>query len=321
MMSKPFTITLDSKTTIVLDEAAMVGARQFRQLQRLAPDAKIIILGDRLQYQNIERGAWMGGLQDLGFKFAELNDIERQKIQWHRDAVLNLKDGRGAHALEAFRENGQMIFEDSTDGALKRMALDIANDATAWNEKIGIVPTHEKAAIVNDEVRRLRIERGELGDEAHWVEFKPAADGPKFLRELREGERLQFKKTNASIGVNNGEEATLTGISRHRNTGDTVLTLRRDDGKTFSLALSEYDAFNYAYAGTGNSKQGASKHHAYTFLDPDSLNKQAAYVIASRSKQETWLYGTTADCEDAADALANLGRAMSRDGSKDWTLD
>jgi len=52
-----------------------------------------------------------------------------------------------------------------------------------------------------------------------------------------------------------------------------------------------------------------------------TATKQAAYVIASRSKQETWLYGTTADCEDTADALANLGRAMSRDGSKDWTLD
>ncbi|MHA4870056.1 MobF family relaxase [Duganella sp. PWIR1] len=314
-------ITLDAKTTIILDEAAMVGARQFRQLQRLAPESKIVILGDRLQYQNIERGAWMGGLQDLGFKVAELNDIERQKIDWHRNAVLNLKDGRGAEALEAFRANGQMIFENSTDEALKRMARDIADDSTDWTQKIGIVPTHEKAGIVNDEVRRLRIERGELSDEAHWVELQTSQNAPKVLRELREGERLQFKKTSAVLGVNNGEEATLTGITRHRNTGDAVLHLLRDDGKQIAMALSEYDAFTYGYAGTGNSKQGASKHHAYTFLDPDSLNKQAAYVIASRSKQETWLYGTTADCEDTADALANLGRAMSRDGSKDWTLD
>lgn len=30
---------------------------------------------------------------------------------------------------------------------------------------------------------------------------------------------------------------------------------------------------------------------------------------------------TTADSDDAADAFSKLGRAISRDGSKDWTLD
>lgn len=313
-------LILDAKTTIILDEAAMVGARQLRELQAAAPEAKIIMLGDRAQYQNIERGAWMGGLQDLGFRTAKLGDIERQKNEWHKEAVLNLKDGRGAEALEAFRENGLITLEPTTESALKKMALDYADDPTAPQEKIAMTSTHADANAVNAEVRRLKIERGELGQEALLTEFTTKDGKATFEREIREGDRLRFTKNAKVLGVFNGEIATVEKIQRLRG-GDAELTLAHDNGKTVKLRLSEYSNLEHGYCGTGMGNQGASKHHAYTFLDADTMNKQAAYVLASRSKQETKIYCTTADSEDAADALSKLGRAMSRDGSKDWTLD
>jgi conjugative relaxase-like TrwC/TraI family protein len=313
-------LTLDAKTTIILDEAAMVGARQFRELQKLAPESKIVILGDRLQFQNIERGAWMGGLQDLGFQAAKLTDIERQKIEWHRDAVLNLKDGRGAVALEAFRENGQLVVADTTEATLKKMARDYADDATAAQDKIAMTSTHAHAHLVNDEIRRLKIERGELGSDGYQADFKTKDGAATFSREVREGERLRFTKNDKVLGVFNGELATVSKIERIRG-GDAELTLAHDNGKTVKFRLSEYATMEHGYCGTAMGNQGASKHHAYAFLDADSMTKQAGYVLLSRSKQETKAYMTSADCDDAADALSKMGRALSRDGSKDWTLD
>lgn len=313
-------LTLDAKTTIILDEAAMVGARQFRELQRLAPESKIVILGDRLQFQNIERGAWMGGLQDLGFQTAKLTDIERQRIEWHRNAVLNLKDGRGSVALEAFRENGQIVIADTTEGTLKQMARDYADDPTTAQDKIAMTSTHAHAHQVNEEIRRLKIERGELGADGYQAEFKTKDGAATFSRELREGDRLRFTKNDKVLGVFNGELATVSKIERIRG-GDAELTLAHDNGKTVKFRLSEYATMEHGYCGTAMGNQGASKHHAYAFLDADSMTKQAAYVLLSRSKQETKAYMTSADCEDAADALSKMGRALSRDGSKDWTLD
>ena len=313
-------LTLDAKTTIILDEAAMVGARQFRELQRLAPESKIVILGDRLQFQNIERGAWMGGLQDLGFQAAKLNDIERQRIDWHREAVLNLKDGRGAVALEAFQENGQVVIGETAEAALKQMARDYTDDPTPAQDKIAMTSTHAHAHLVNDEIRRLKIERGELGEEGFWAEFKTKDGASTFERELREGDRLRFTSNDKVLGVFNGELATVSKIDRLRG-GDAELTLAHDNGKTVKFRLSEYATMEHGYCGTAMGNQGASKHHAYAFLDADSMNKQAGYVLLSRSKQETKAYMTSADSEDAADALATMGRALSRDSSKDWTLD
>ena len=313
-------LTLDAKTTIILDEAAMVGARQFRELQAVAPESKIVILGDRLQFQNIERGAWMGGLQDLGFQAAALTDIERQKIDWHREAVLNLKDGRGALALEAFQENGQVVIGDTREATLKQLARDYTDDRTKAQEKIAMTSTHADAQAVNNEVRRLLIERGQLGAAPLDATFTTKDGAHTFGREIREGERLRFTKNNKILGVFNGELATLTKIER-LPFGDADLTLAHDNGKTVHLRLSEYSNMEHGYCGTAMGNQGASKHHAYAFLDADSMNKQAGYVLLSRSKQETKAYMTSDDCEDAADALAQMGRAISRDGSKDWTLD
>ena len=310
----------DAKTTFIIDEAAMTGADQFRALQLAAPESKIIILGDRLQYQNIERGAWMGGLQDLGFQFAELKDIERQKIDWHKEAVLNLKDGRGAVALEAFRENGLLSVSNGTDDALKQMALDYVNDTTPDIEKSAMASVHRDTRAVNDEIRRLKIERGQLGEDAAIVTFENKSKKVKFLREIRVGDRLRCTDNKAVLGVFNGERVEIQEITRMRS-GDTELTVKHDSGKIITFKLSEYNKLDYGYCGTGHSSQGLSKHHAYTFLDQSMMNKQAGYVLASRSKQETKLYMSAADTEGFSDALSQMGRAISKDGSSDWTLD
>lgn len=313
-------ITLDEKTTIIIDEAAMVGASQFRQLQKAAPDSKIIILGDSLQYQNIEAGAWFGGLQDMGFRFAELSDIERQKIDWHREAVLNLKDGRGLEALQAFESHGLITMKDCTKDALEAMALDYTNDKISELDKVMMTSTHADARVVNDEVRRLKIQRGELGASGTWVEFTSKDDKVSYDKEIRVGDRLRFTKNAKTLEIFNGQHGTIEAIRQFKS-GDTELTLKHDAGHKITFRLSEYDKLEYGYCGTGMGNQGASKTHGYTFLDPSMLSKQAGYVLASRSKQETKLYMTSADTEDAADALSQLGRAISRDASKDWTLD
>ena len=97
--------------------------------------------------------------------------------------------------------------------------------------------------------------------------------------------------------------------------------MKHDSGKIITFKFSEYNKLDYGYCGTGQSSEGLSKYHAYTFLDQSMMNKQAGYVLASQSKQETKLYTSAADTEGFSDALSQMGRALSKDGSSDWTLD
>lgn len=324
-------LKLSEKDTIILDECAMVGARQMLELINAvkAAGAKLCCVGDKLQYQAIESGGgWFGGLQDLGFQYAQLNDIERQKLQWHRNAVIDLKDGNGAKALTAFAEHGLLKIEASQERALKQLARDFANDSGTFQDKIAMASLHTQTRIINAEVRRLLIERGALGMDAYQIEFS-AKDGlTHFLREIRNGERLRFTKNKKKIGdanceavdVRNGDLGTIKNIARLRD-GDVELTMALDNGKTIKFKLNDYDFLEHGYAQTGMGSQGASRARAYTFLDAEAMSKQAAYVLNSRSKQETTIYAAQGDCEDIAAVLGQLGQAMSRDASADWTLD
>jgi conjugative relaxase-like TrwC/TraI family protein len=326
----------NEKTTIILDEAGMVGASQYRRLQELAPSSKIIILGDDKQYQAIDSGNFFGGLQDKAFNFkkATLKSIERQKLPWHLEAVLDLKEGRGAKALEAFNKHGLLKFKSDTDSALKAMALDYV-DAThnygdlkgqkvAKDDKVAMASTHAQSRVMNEEVRRLLIERGELGSEAYTCEFTKKTQGLpdlSFEREIRQGDRLRITHNDKKIGINNGELCEIQGIKRMR-AGDLELTLKVDGHKQpIKIRTSEYNSFEHGYCATGHASQGVSVSRAFTYLDESMIDKNAGYVLGSRSKYETTLYASSESAESVEQAFSKLARSMSRNGESDWSLD
>lgn len=97
---------------------------------------------------------------------------------------------------------------------------DYVNDTTPDIEKSAMASVHRDTRAVNDEIRRLKIERGQLSEDAAIVTFETKATKAKFLREIRVGDRLRCTDNKAVLGVFNGERVEIQEITRMRS-GDT----------------------------------------------------------------------------------------------------
>lgn len=86
---------LDPKTILVLDEAGMVGSREFDLLQSQAIDAgaKLVCVGDPKQLQPIEAGGIFRSLMEKHGK-AEISTIQRQRTDF--EPLLKWLDARAA---------------------------------------------------------------------------------------------------------------------------------------------------------------------------------------------------------------------------------
>lgn len=93
--------TLDAKTVLIIDEAAVVPTRQMEKiLQRVEKaGARVVLLGDKDQTKAIEAGRPMHQLQDAQMETALMGDIQRQTNPVLRKAVEIAAPGHAAAAL------------------------------------------------------------------------------------------------------------------------------------------------------------------------------------------------------------------------------
>lgn len=123
---------LGAKDIIVLDEAAMVGAKQMDSFLSLAKQSgsKVVLIGDHEQLQSIEAGAsFRTILERLGK--SELTEIRRQKVDWMREASQDFAKERTGRALDAYERHGHISHMRSYD--VQPEPPKVAND-TIWRD-------------------------------------------------------------------------------------------------------------------------------------------------------------------------------------------
>ncbi|WP_426085243.1 MobF family relaxase [Janthinobacterium sp. PSRC1-1] len=316
---------LSERDTIIVDEAAMVGSAQILELLQAsdATGAKLIFIGDKAQFGAIARGGgWFASMQET-HAHSTLSDIERQKIGWHLAAVHDMKEGRGIEGLAAFADKDCFKAFENSGAALRALAHSYINDENPMDKKIAMASTHKQAKIVNDEARRLLIERGELGKVAHFMQFENSKGTEAFAVEIRTGERLKFtknKKLKSGEQVRNGETCTVSHVGKAPS-GETFLTVQHANGTELKIGLRDYANLSYAYCSTAVGAQGATVAKAFAYIDERAC-QQNGYVAASRSTAETVLFASkTFDGKGKDTTLKTLGRALSVDKSADYSLD
>ena len=101
---------LDNRTVLVVDEAGNAGTRSLARLLHHAEEAgaKVVLLGDPRQLPEIDAGGLFAGL--IARQPAiELTDNHRQRHEWERDALAQLRHGDIPTALTAYNEQGRII--------------------------------------------------------------------------------------------------------------------------------------------------------------------------------------------------------------------
>lgn len=132
-----------------------------------------------------------------------------------------------------------------------------------------------------------RTEAGEL------VEYNPArlSGAQVFYEERRRfanGDRIQFRAADSTLGVANGDFATVLAID------DKRVALRLEPGKEFSAPRASLRHVDYGYASTSHSSLGATVDRVIVNIDTqrsaELVNRKQFYVSVSRGRNNLTLY-------------------------------
>ncbi len=118
-------VHLDDRTVIVIDEAGMAGTRNLAPILDAADrvGAKVVLVGDPHQLPEIDAGGVLTGLaKRLGP--IELTENRRQRAQWEREALEELRCGDIDAAFSAYRDNERVVSAPTAIEVRRTMVAD-----------------------------------------------------------------------------------------------------------------------------------------------------------------------------------------------------
>ena len=292
---------LSEKSVLLIDEAGMVGSRDFARLQAHADKAgaKLIAVGDEKQIQAIAAGGIFEALQfhaELGT--ADLKQITRQQDGQDREASRLFYEGKADEALKIYEEKGQIKTHKQRDSLMIQLARDYAQDPNETTQKMAIAATNAEAVLLNEQIREELKAAGKL-DRDTGAMFENA-DGNTL--EISKGDRVLFKKNSKTRGVNNNLRGTV--LECRQNGDHASLKIQGDDGKTRTIDTGDYPDLRHAYAITGHASQGATVAKSFVLFNRGASDLSWGYVSMTRHKDRATLYATEADKPELAEKFS-----------------
>jgi Ti-type conjugative transfer relaxase TraA len=306
-------VNFDKKTVLVIDEAGMIGSRQMEKLLSHAEkaEAKVRLVGDAWQLHAVDAGdAFRHVSKEVPHtSSASLTEIMRQKEAWQREASTALATHDMTRGIGAYHERGFIKEFDDQEKAREGLLDQWQKDREAHPDASQIILAHtnlEREAL-NDRVREMKRERGELGSE------KLVRTETRSLR-LAEGDRLMFTRNEYNLGVKNGTLSTLEKLDGHH------LHVKLDDGRQLAVNTHDYGHFDYGYALTVHKSQGVTVDRAY-MMATKSMNAELAYVGMTRHKEALQVVYSREHFKDSDDLIKGLSRPENKTFSAAYEID
>lgn len=281
----------NAKTVLIIDEAGMLGSRDFAKLQKHMDTAggKIIAMGDERQLQAVSAGGIFNALQvHANLPTADLKEITRQKSAAEKEASFNFSQGNAEAALRTYQDNGRVVIEKQRGDLFNKMANDYANDTSSTQEKMAITATNAEAILLNDRIRDQLKDKKQI--EEAGAKFTNA-DGNEI--EFSKGDRVLLKKNSKVLNVKNNQRGTVVEVTqtgKHR----ARLVLEMADGKRKTIDTNDYAHLRHGYAVTTHSSQGATVEKSF-YLFNRGADLSQGYVGMTRHRDTAKIYATEAD--------------------------
>lgn len=296
---------------VICDEAAMLDSRANGSILAKAVERGCVVgqIFDLRQIQPIAFGSSARIIRDVarahGSHF-ELRNVQRQKREWHKQAVVQLSD-----AIVEKDEFKRLGLVRSALGILDaHRAITWANDRDdAINTAVTLARVHRAMgyqdvilqANSRDTVRHLAEEdRRRGGLQGTGLNFLTTGG----MKEIAVGDRLMFLENSMGkrgLGVLNGDRSQVIRVTRHK------ISVTMDDGRLVEFSPRGYKAWTHANAMTHHKSQGASVDASVPVIDR-SASAELVFVAVSRSKYSLDLVvpkSAFADIDELAEHIAN----------------
>lgn len=280
-------LKFEKKTVLVLDEASMVGTRDFALLVRAVRRAGgiFIAVGEDRQLPAIEAGGSFAAVSKR-IGNVTLTEITRQKDPKDRKAVKDLAQGNPTEALEHYAKKNAVCIEASREKARDALVRDWQHHGgcEAPEKHLIFTSSNREVDLYNQLAQAERGARGKLE-----LSTGVVIENTERTESLFVGDRVMFQKKSRSLGIENGDVGTLVAV---KNLGFKKALAIQVDGvkKPVIVPLSEYKELRLAYAFTTHKLQGSTVEHAYVHLGGAMSSREMSYVQGSRHKESIRLY-------------------------------
>jgi ATP-dependent exoDNAse (exonuclease V) alpha subunit len=270
------------KIVLVVDEAGMVGTRQLAQVSDLVHNAhgKLILIGDHHQLPELEAGGLFRALA-ARLPAVVLTDNMRQRDEWERAALNELRSGSVTRALAMYRNRGRIITAPTPAAAIQ-------NTVDQWEQDVARLGDISQVLLIaheNSTVESLN----KLAREA--LSNSDTLQGPATVvagHEYQAGDRVVCLKNRPRLGVLNGDLATITSVDPNTQTLRIRLD-RNHESRTLPTWYLSDGHLDYGYAITGHKAQGATAEIAHA-ITTGSTDREWVYVTLSRGRQANTLH-------------------------------
>jgi len=208
------------KEVWVLDEASQVSAKLMRRTMHLADrlGVRVVAIGDVKQLSSIEAGKPFEQLLKAGMKYAEMDDIRRQKSETHKKAIRQVIAGDVRGAMTTLKSETHEI--ENREKRLAAIVRDWAASGAAREHTAVLTARNAERIVLNEAMRDvLRKEgrlQGELPATALQKVFAQRMDKVE-VETYKTGDVLLFGRGVDRLGIEAGRYMRVQSVDRRNN--------------------------------------------------------------------------------------------------------
>jgi conjugative relaxase-like TrwC/TraI family protein len=217
------------KRLYVLDESSLASTRQVHEfVNRLHPNDRVLLVGDRRQHEAVEAGRPFAQLQDAGMKTVKLEEIVRQKDPELKQVVEQLARGEVREAIQNLDRQGRV---HEIQGHEERIAAIAKEYAQSPENTLVISPDNRSRMEINERVHTELQRSGLVSNDEHRIRtLVPRQDLTGADRTWAEryevGDVLRYSRASKETGIGKGAYAQVKSIDAPKNR----LTVALQDG-------------------------------------------------------------------------------------------
>ncbi len=213
----------------VLDESSLASTRQMHEfVNRLHPNDRVLLVGDRRQHEAIEAGRPFAQLQDAGMKTVKLDEIVRQKDPELKQVVEQLARGEVRKAVQGLERQGRVHEIAERENRIVAIAKEYAKSPEGT---LVVSPDNRSRVEINLAIRAEMQERGSVSKDDHRIHaLVPRQDltGPErtWAARYEFNDVVRYARASKETGMERGEYARVKSVDADKN----LLTVVRADG-------------------------------------------------------------------------------------------
>ena len=345
-------IKLNKDTVLIVDEAGMVGTRQWGELlthvQRSG--AKLIAVGDDNQFKAIEAGDFFRELKDQALQqinnqisnqtnLFNLQEIRRQQHGWMKDASQQLAELNISEGLSTYEQHGH-VHQTSKANLADEIATAYLNKLKSDQSQTGLVLafTNAQTNSINQTIRDQLKQSGLIGKkDIVNVNGKNFAMGDHIV--FLKNDKIKLTITNADgvvqkgLSIKNGTQGSIVGVD---NQGNIKVQLAHNYYTIISAINSfpkvaigqpqpepireyNYHHISYGYAVTTYKAQGQTVDFTIVAASKH-MDAKGLYVAMTRHRNDVQLFYQKEDFSTFKALTSQLSRFEHKDLVKDYTI-